>query len=125
MADANAKTVSNDSTDYVRIFDTTLRDGEQSPGCTMNVEEKIALARQLERLNVDIIEAGFAVSSPGDFESVSRVAQAVTEPVVLSLSRTGEKEMSIRRCARSTKPHIRGFTFSSRPRRSISSTNST
>ena len=55
---------------YVRIFDTTLRDGEQSPGCTMNVEEKIALARQLERLNVDIIEAGFAASSPGDFESV-------------------------------------------------------
>src|ERR1700751_6066069 len=79
--------------DYVRIFDTTLRDGEQSPGCTMNVEEKIALARQLERLNVDIIEAGFAVSSPGDFESVNRVAQAVTEPVVLSLSRTREEDV--------------------------------
>ncbi len=68
---AHANTASHDSTDYVRIFDTTLRDGEQSPGCTMNVEEKIALARQLERLNVDIIEAGFAVSSPGDFESVT------------------------------------------------------
>ena len=77
---AHANTASHDDTDYVRIFDTTLRDGEQSPGCTMNVEEKIALARQLERLNVDIIEAGFAVSSPGDFESVNRVAQAVTEP---------------------------------------------
>ena len=83
MAKVNASTT---GTDYVRIFDTTLRDGEQSPGCTMNVEEKIALARQLERLNVDIIEAGFAASSPGDYESVQRVAQAVTEPVVLSLS---------------------------------------
>src|SRR5580700_10169477 len=90
MADTN--TVSNNS-DHVRIFDTTLRDGEQSPGCTMNVEEKIALARQLERLNVDIIEAGFAVSSPGDFESVNRVAQAVTEPIVLSLSRTREEDV--------------------------------
>src|SRR5260370_31089192 len=77
-----------DNTDYVRIFDTTLRDGEQSPGCTMNVEEKIALARQLERLNVDIIEAGFAASSPGDYESVNRVAQAVTGPILLSPPRT-------------------------------------
>ncbi|HUO06040.1 MAG TPA: 2-isopropylmalate synthase [Candidatus Binataceae bacterium] len=79
--------------DYVRIFDTTLRDGEQSPGCTMNVEEKIALARQLERLNVDVIEAGFAASSPGDFESVSRVAQTVSGPIVLSLSRTREEDV--------------------------------
>src|SRR5580704_13896768 len=92
MADVNTVPKA-DNTDYVRIFDTTLRDGEQSPGCTMNVEEKIALARQLERLNVDIIEAGFAVSSPGDFESVSRVAQALTEPVVLSLSRTQENDV--------------------------------
>ena len=69
----------NAMTDHVRIFDTTLRDGEQSPGCTMNVDEKIAIARQLERLNVDIIEAGFAASSPGDFEAVRRVADAVTQ----------------------------------------------
>jgi len=74
--------------DYVRIFDTTLRDGEQAPGCTMNTEEKISIARQLERLNVDVIEAGFAASSPGDFESVSRIAQTLTGPRVLSLSRT-------------------------------------
>src|SRR6266436_4072207 len=93
MTMAHANTNSHDDKDYVRIFDTTLRDGEQSPGCTMNVEEKIALARQLERLNVDIIEAGFAVSSPGDFESVSRVAQALTEPIVLSLSRTQEGDV--------------------------------
>ena len=67
---------SQGTSDHVRIFDTTLRDGEQSPGCTMNVEEKIAIARQLDRLNVDVIEAGFAASSPGDFDSVRRVAQA-------------------------------------------------
>ena len=90
---AHVNTASKNDTDYVRIFDTTLRDGEQSPGCTMNVEEKIALARQLERLNVDIIEAGFAASSPGDFESVNRVAQSVTEPIVLSLSRTREEDV--------------------------------
>src|SRR5216684_591423 len=81
---------------YVRIFDTTLRDGEQSPGCTMNVEEKIAIARQLERLNVDIIEAGFAASSPGDFEAVRRVGDAVANPIVLSLSRTLEEDVDAR-----------------------------
>src|SRR5262249_49745497 len=79
--------------DYVRIFDTTLRDGEQSPGCTMNVEEKVAIARQLERLNVDIIEAGFSASSPRDFEGVGRVADAGANPVVLSLSRTREEDV--------------------------------
>src|ERR1700691_150304 len=93
MAHANTAAHNENDNDYVRIFDTTLRDGEQSPGCTMNVEEKIALARQLERLNVDIIEAGFAVSSPGDFESVSRVAPALTQPIVLSLSRTQENDV--------------------------------
>src|SRR5207249_7825639 len=74
--------------DRVQIFDTTLRDGEQSPGATMNVEEKLAIARQLEHLGVDVIEAGFAASSEGDFESVRRVAEAVTKPIVLSLART-------------------------------------
>ena len=90
MADFNTKPA---EADYVRIFDTTLRDGEQSPGCTMNVEEKITIARQLERLNVDIIEAGFAASSPGDFESVRRVAESVKGPRVLSLSRTREEDV--------------------------------
>jgi len=77
----------------VQIFDTTLRDGEQSPGATMNVEEKVVIARQLEKLGVDVIEAGFAVSSPGDFDSVARVAEAVTQPIVLSLSRTREPDI--------------------------------
>ena len=79
--------------DYVRIFDTTLRDGEQSPGATMNVAEKIAIARQLERLNVDVVEAGFAASSEGDFESVRKVAETLTTPVVLSLARTRELDV--------------------------------
>src|ERR1700676_3886199 len=114
MADANT-VPKTDNTDYVRIFDTTLRDGEQSPGCTMNVEEKIALARQLERLNVDIIEAGFAVSSPGDFESVSRVAQALTEPVVLSLSRTREEDVdsALRAVDKAAHPGIHIFIATS------------
>ncbi|MCK6553861.1 2-isopropylmalate synthase [Candidatus Binatia bacterium] len=78
----------------VWIFDTTLRDGEQSPGATMNVEEKIVIARQLEKLGVDVIEAGFAVSSPGDFDSVARVAEAVARPIVLSLARTREADIT-------------------------------
>lgn len=64
--------------DHVIIFDTTLRDGEQCPGASMGLHEKLQAARQLERLNVDIIEAGFPAASPGDFEAVSRVA-AVTK----------------------------------------------
>ena len=54
-------------TDFVRIFDTTLRDGEQSPGCSMNLKEKLEMAHQLDRLGVDVMEAGFAIASPGDF----------------------------------------------------------
>src|SRR5579859_3287522 len=101
--------------DYVRIFDTTLRDGEQSPGCTMNVEEKIAIARQLERLNVDIIEAGFAASSPGDYESVNRVAQAVSNPIVLSLSRTREEDVdqALRAVDKARQPGIHIFIATS------------
>ena len=59
------------------VFDTTLRDGEQSPGCSMNTEEKIKIALQLEKLGVDVIEAGFAAASPGDFDAVSRIAEIV------------------------------------------------
>ncbi len=72
----------------IRIFDTTLRDGEQSPGASMNLGEKIALARQLERLNVDVIEAGFPSSSPGDFESVKKIAQEIRGPQIAGLART-------------------------------------
>jgi len=74
-------------TEYVKIFDTTLRDGEQSPGASMNVEEKVTIAKQLARLGVDIIEAGFAISSPGDFEAVRRIAHEVEGPIICSLAR--------------------------------------
>ena len=74
-------------TDTIRIFDTTLRDGEQSPGCSMNLEEKLRVAAQLEALGVDIIEAGFAIASEGDFEAVSAVAKQCETAVVASLAR--------------------------------------
>lgn len=77
----------------IYIFDTTLRDGEQAPGYSMNLEEKIRMARQLETLGVDIIEAGFAISSPGDFESVEAIAGAVERPVVASLARALRKDI--------------------------------
>ena len=71
----------------VKIFDTTLRDGEQSPGASMNVEEKVIIARQLEKLGVDVIEAGFAASSEGDFESVKEIAKQVRGCTIAALSR--------------------------------------
>lgn len=71
----------------VYIFDTTLRDGEQVPGCQLSTEEKIVVAKQLEKLGVDIIEAGFPVSSPGDFRSVVEISKAVSEPTICALSR--------------------------------------
>ncbi|MFA9380165.1 MAG: 2-isopropylmalate synthase [Acetanaerobacterium sp.] len=77
----------------IYIFDTTLRDGEQSPGCSMNLEEKIEIARQLERLRVDVIEAGFAISSKGDFESIETIAKTVKDCAVASLSRALEKDI--------------------------------
>jgi 2-isopropylmalate synthase len=73
--------------DRLVIFDTTLRDGEQAPGFSMRIEEKVLLARQLEKLGVDIIEAGFPISSEDDAEAVKRVAQSVSEPVVAALAR--------------------------------------
>ena len=72
----------------VRIFDTTLRDGEQSPGCTMNAEEKLLMAHQLDKLGVDTIEAGFAAASPGDFESIRDIGHTLKGPMVVSLART-------------------------------------
>lgn len=74
-------------TNMITIFDTTLRDGEQSPGASMNVEEKISIARQLARLGVDVIEAGFAFSSPGDFEAIRAIAHEVEGPTICSLAR--------------------------------------
>ena len=82
-----------DNSKKIRIFDTTLRDGEQAPGCSMNLQEKLEVARQLERLKVDVIEAGFAISSPGDFESVSEVARIIKDCTVGSLARALPKDI--------------------------------
>ena len=79
--------------EMVKIFDTTLRDGEQSPGASMTIEEKIKVARQLERLRVDIIEAGFAAASPGDFEAINNIAKEVTKSTVCSLARAVDRDI--------------------------------
>ncbi|MCH2184620.1 2-isopropylmalate synthase [Myxococcota bacterium] len=86
----------------IRIFDTTLRDGEQSPGCSMNLGEKLALARQLEKLGVDVIEAGFPIASEGDFESVRQVAVSVRGPSICGLARTGRAD--VERAAAAVEP---------------------
>src|SRR2546429_9107778 len=77
----------------VRVFDTTLRDGEQSPGISLNRQEKLEIAHQLARLGVDIIEAGFPITSPGDFESVQAIAREVQGPVICGLARTSKQDI--------------------------------
>ncbi|RDU62866.1 2-isopropylmalate synthase [Helicobacter sp. MIT 14-3879] len=79
--------------EIIKIFDTTLRDGEQSPGASMNIEEKVRLAVQLEKLGVDIIEAGFAASSPGDFEAIREISKVLSKSCVCSLARAMEKDI--------------------------------
>ena len=81
-------------TDKLIIFDTTLRDGEQSPGASMTRDEKLRIARQLERLKVDVIEAGFAASSNGDFDAVQAIANAIKESTICSLSRANDRDIS-------------------------------
>jgi 2-isopropylmalate synthase len=81
--------------DKVYIFDTTLRDGEQVPGCQLNTVEKIEVARTLEELGVDVIEAGFPVSSPGDFNSVVEISKAVSNPVICALTRAVKKDIEV------------------------------
>src|SRR3989339_32146 len=77
----------------IKIFDTTLRDGEQCPGASLNSEEKLDIPRQLAKLNVDVIEAGFAIASPGDFESVKTIAQQIKGPAICSLSRARRQDI--------------------------------
>jgi 2-isopropylmalate synthase len=90
------------SKEHLIIFDTTLRDGEQSPGASMTREEKVRIAKALERMRVDVIEAGFPVASPGDFEAVKAVAEAVGEATVCALARAVEKDID--RAAEAIKP---------------------
>ena len=81
--------------DQLYIFDTTLRDGEQVPGCKLNTEEKIIVAKALEALGVDVIEAGFPVSSPGDFNSVRELSKATSRPIICALTRAVEKDIEV------------------------------
>jgi 2-isopropylmalate synthase len=102
------------ATDRIIIFDTTLRDGEQAPGATLNVDEKIAIARQLARLGVDVIEAGFAFASPGDFDAVKQIAELVgTEdgPVICSLARAIPADIKAAAEALQPAVHSRIHTF--------------
>jgi 2-isopropylmalate synthase len=91
--------------EQVTIFDTTLRDGEQSPGCSMTADEKLRMARQLDRLGVDVIEAGFPISSDGDFNSVQRVAREVRRPIIAALARCRRED--VERAWQALKPAAR------------------
>ncbi len=97
----------------IKIFDTTLRDGEQSPGASMNVGEKLQVAKQLARLGVDIIEAGFAIASPGDFDAVKRIGSEVEGPVICSLARAREEDIKRAWEALKDAPKKRIHTFHS------------
>ncbi|WP_185852108.1 2-isopropylmalate synthase [Blattabacterium cuenoti] len=79
----------------IQIFDTTLRDGEQVPGCKLNTKEKVKIAKKLESLGVDVIEAGFPTSSPGDYQSVQEICKSITKAVICALSRAVEKDIEI------------------------------
>jgi 2-isopropylmalate synthase len=87
---------------HIVVFDTTLRDGEQAPGFSMDVPAKVAMARALDGLNVDIIEAGFPIASPADSEAVRQIALSVRRPVIAALART--RRQDIEEAARSLAP---------------------
>jgi len=99
----------------VVIFDTTLRDGEQSPGCSMTADEKVRMARQIDRLGVDIIEAGFPIASDGDFHAVQAVAQVVRRPVIAALARCrrDDIERAWQALAGAARPRIHTFLATS------------
>jgi len=99
----------------VIIMDTTLRDGEQSPGASLNHREKLEIAHQLAKLNVDVIEAGFPIASPGDFEAVSRIAETIRGPTIAALARTVEKDIESagRAVAAAAKRRVHTFTSGS------------
>src|SRR5580693_2840116 len=94
-----------DVTDRVLVFDTTLRDGEQSPGVRLSLDEKLEIGKQLESLGVDIIEAGFPISSPGDFASVNMLAKELGDVTICGLTRAREKDIEV--AAEALKPAAR------------------
>ncbi len=99
----------------ITVFDTTLRDGEQSPGCSMNVQEKLRLAQQLDRLGVDVIEAGFPIASDGDFEAVQSIARSVRRPIIAGLARacTGDVDRAWQALQGAARPRIHVFLATS------------
>jgi 2-isopropylmalate synthase len=99
----------------ITIFDTTLRDGEQSPGCSMNVQEKLRLAQQLDRLGVDVIEAGFPIASEGDFEAVQSIAASLRRPIIAALARacTGDVDRAWQALQGAARPRIHVFLATS------------
>ena len=99
----------------ITVFDTTLRDGEQSPGCSMNVQEKLRMAQQLDRLGVDVIEAGFPIASDGDFEAVQAVAASIRRPVITGLARacTVDIERAWQALKNAARPRIHVFLATS------------
>src|SRR5438128_442926 len=103
------------SDDRLIIFDTTLRDGEQSPGASMNLAEKLEVARALRDLGVDVIEAGFPIASPGDFEAVQAVAREVHGPIICGLARcnAGDIDRAAKAVRESSRPRIHVFLATS------------
>src|SRR5215470_9707083 len=99
----------------IAVFDTTLRDGEQSPGCSMNLEEKVRMARQLEALGVDVVEAGFPVASQDDFRAVHAVAREVRRPIIAALARTTREdiERAWRAIEAAARPRLHTFVATS------------
>ncbi|MCH7786107.1 MAG: 2-isopropylmalate synthase, partial [Chloroflexi bacterium] len=99
----------------VIIFDTTLRDGEQSAGIGLTTQEKLEIAKQLERLGVDVIEAGFAASSPGDFEAVQTIARQIRKPIIASLARCvkGDVDAAWEAIKEAARPRVHVFISSS------------
>src|SRR2546427_12427354 len=97
--------------DRIVIFDTTLRDGEQSPGFSMNVEEKLKMARQLERLQVDVIEAGFPIASEGDFEAVKKISAEIRSTTIAGLARAVAPDIEHRWQALEGAARPRHYTF--------------
>src|ERR1700742_951768 len=97
--------------DRVLIFDTTLRDGEQAPGCSMTLPEKLRVARALAELGVDVIEAGFPAASRGDWEAVNAVARCVHGPVICGLARCTREDIELSRKALSVAPRHRLHVF--------------
>src|SRR5678809_415550 len=99
----------------ITIFDTTLRDGEQSPGCSMNVAEKVRMAHQLDRLGVDIIEGGFLIASEGDFEAVRALGREIRRPIIAALARScpGDIERAWRALDGASRPRIHTFLATS------------